>query len=153
LSEDNIIYNKLPEEEKIYIKNIHMKFYESFKNIKNIFYSDVNINKLEKYEYIKSIKNNSKEYKIQYMNHRDKYLEYENNYDYDEKSSINSLEANNLHKIDALLVRYVLELLDVITIHDCFGVRIKDVAKLMDVVNTYYQKYTSNDNYSIFILK
>ena len=70
----------------------------------------------------------------------------------DEKKSKNALEANNMHYLDSLLVKEILNNLDVITIHDCFGVRLCEIHVLFDLVNNYYKKYHKKESYGLHIL-
>lgn len=60
---------------------------------------------------------------------------------YDKKKTESALEANNMHYLDAKLVRYIIKKIDVMPIHDCFGVRLCDLHLLMDFGNKYYSSY------------
>ena len=95
----------------------------------------------------------SKEYKINYNKARDKYSE--NSYEINEdiKSTERAMEANNMHYLDALLVKEIMEFFDIISIHDCFGIRLCELHLVMDKVNEYYSKKIGKEKYGMYILK
>jgi hypothetical protein len=104
------------------------------------------------FQYLQISSINKVEYKIQYRGDRDKYVEVDIEYDYDHKSSITALEANNLHYLDSLLVKYLLDKHLIITIHDCYGITLDNIHNVIDDVNIYYNKYIDHE-YSLFIIK
>ena len=83
---------------------------------------------------------NKKEYKINYKKLREKYSV--NYYELieDTISTERSKEANNMHYLDALLVKEIIEFFDIISIHDCFGIRLCELHLVMDKINKYYSK-------------
>jgi hypothetical protein len=94
-----------------------------------------------------------KEYKINYNNLRDKYIEKLYYISEDIKSTERSMEANNMHYLDALLVKEILEFFDIISIHDCFGIRLCELHLVMDKINEYYSKKVGKKTYGMYILK
>jgi len=156
LLEDNINYWHLNNNEQQYLMNLHRTFYNNVKkHITNELYeySEMNIDNLINFEYTKKTLISSKEYKINYKTHRDKYTYNEYAISYDDKSSKISLEANNMHYLDALLVKNILIKYNVITIHDCFCIQIYDLHNVIDSINEYYSNYIGNNKYSIHIIK
>ena len=71
---------------------------------------------------------------------------------YDEAATKQAAEANNMHFLDAELVKHVLSKLDVVTVHDCFGVRLCELHLLMDEINDYYSQRIGEKTYSPFII-
>lgn len=149
LNKLNIKYNNTE------IIQIHKNFYHKIKKDLKIFlyvngenYRDSMIY----FQYLKPLSVNEIEYKIQYRGDRDKYTRIEVEYDYDHESSDSALEANNLHYLDSLLVKYLLDRHLLITIHDCYGISLDNIHNVIDDVNTYYNKYIEHD-YSLFIIK
>lgn len=141
-------YENLDLETKEKIKEKHIKFYNDLKNnIKDLFYinNSDKCNRLKKFPYYKFTLYHREEYKINYKNDRDKYVDEVYLVDYDEKGTLQALEANNMHDLDAKLVRYVLEEMDAICIHDCFGVRLCEVHLLMDNINRFYREKIFRD--------
>lgn len=152
LREDGIDYNKLPESEKLEIKRIHKKFYSDVKNrIKNEFYEKESLN-LMSFQYTKWLVVKIDEYKVNYKQGRDKYTNTLFMLDNDDKATERALEANNMHYLDAQLVKHIVTLFEVITIHDCFGVRLGELHLVMDEVNNYYSEIIKKKTYCIHIL-
>lgn len=155
LRNSNIEYKEFSELEKENLKKMHLDFYKKINSedfLKIFFLTKENNNTFE-FKYNKWEIINQKEYKINYKNFRDKYIDIEYKITEDKEKTKLAFYANNLHYYDAELVREILKNLEVISIHDCFGVRLCELHILMDVVNNYYSKYHKSDNYSIFILK
>jgi hypothetical protein len=71
----------------------------------------------------------------------------------DKIASERAQEANNMHYLDAQLVKDMLQKFDLITVHDCFGVRLSELHLLMDEINVYYSNKIKLKTYSIHILK
>jgi hypothetical protein len=107
---------------------------------------------MQQFEYYKWIIVSNTEYKINYKNKREKYTHTIKMGIKDEKKSSSALEANNMHYLDALLVQHISKQIDVICIHDCFGVRLSELHVLMDITNKYYNTYTGIDSYGLHIL-
>jgi hypothetical protein len=63
------------------------------------------------------------------------------------------MEANNMHYLDAKLVKKVIENFDILPIHDCFGVRLSELHLVVDEINEYYSKIIGKKIYSIHIIK
>jgi hypothetical protein len=82
----------------------------------------------------------TKEYKVNYKKHRDKYRTITYKIEKDSKSTLRAQEANNMHFLDAQLVRHILKRFDVICIHDCFGMRLCELHLVMDEINNYYSE-------------
>jgi len=70
----------------------------------------------------------------------------------DEKATQRALEANNMHYLDAKLVKYIIREFDIISVHDCFGIRLCELHLIMDKINKYYSKQTNQKTYSIHII-
>jgi hypothetical protein len=134
---------------------MHKKFYDNIKiQLQSEFYNN-NIVPAYKDEYVHYMNTEiiaSREYKINYGGEREKYYDHIYLLTEDKKTTERAREANSMHFLDAQLVRYVLENIEVLTIHDCFGVRLCELHKLIDIVNTYYSKEIGKETYSIFIL-
>lgn len=94
-----------------------------------------------------------KEYKINYRKLRDKYTNITYLSEYDLQSTNTSLEANNMHYLDAKLVKSLLNKYEILTIHDCFGIRLCELHKIMDSVNEYYSNILKFKTYSIHVIK
>jgi hypothetical protein len=73
--------------------------------------------------------------------------------DDDDETSRRALQANNMHYRDAELVRYLVKRHDIISIHDCFGVRLCDLHLLIDDINLYYSSKIGMKTYCMHILK
>ena len=152
LRKDGIEYTDFNEDEKKEIRELHRCFYNKIKKeIKNEFYKNNN-KKLKMFKYRKLIISKQKEYKITYKKIRDKYVDIEYKFTDDKKSTKRALEANNMHFLDARLVKYILKKFDVLTVHDCFGIRLCELHLLMDKINKYYEKFVGIRTYSIHIL-
>jgi hypothetical protein len=96
---------------------------------------------------------NRKEYKINFEKKRDKYIDTTYILIEDEKASKTALEANNMHYLDATLIKHILEDLEIIPIHDCFGIRLCELHLLVDKINKYYSNKIGKDTYSIHVIK
>ena len=86
------------------------------------------------------------------MNERDKYVDVEYSITRDLRKSTIAREANNLHYLDAALVAEILEKFEILTIHDCFGVRLCELHLFMDNVNRYYSDKIGKETYSIHVV-
>ena len=104
------------------------------------------------FKYKKLIISKQKKYKVTYKTIRDKYVDVEYKFINDKKSTKRALEANNMHFLDACLVKHILKKFDVLTMHDCFGIRLCELHLLMDKINKYYEKFIGIQTYSIYIL-
>lgn len=151
LRSDDILYWEMCDKERIRIKKIHEKFYNDVKyNIKDHFYqNNVIINDKDeiRFKYNKWIAISKNEYKINYDNKRDKYSNMWYLQVYDEKKTITANEANNMHYLDGWLVRYIISTVEVIPIHDCFGVRLCELHIMMDAVNNHYSNVIQIQDY------
>jgi hypothetical protein len=58
-----------------------------------------------------------------------------------------------MHYLDALLVKEIMKYFDLIAIHDCFGIRLCELHKVIDKINEYYSNKIGKDTYSINIIK
>jgi hypothetical protein len=153
LEDDEIFYKKMCKEDQIYIKNMHEKFYWKVKNeIKKEFFIDNEPN-LKDFKYNEWLIIDKKEYKINYKKLRDKYINVTYKIIEDIKSTERGKEANNMHYLDAMLVKYVIEFFDIIAIHDCFGIRLCELHLVMDKINEYYSNKIGEETYSIYIIK
>jgi len=125
LRKDNIEYNTLNKEEQDQIKQAHHEFYINIKTkLKNEFYENsINCNMIP-FSYSKISIDKIKEYKINYKKQRDKYTSITYLSEYDCQATNTSLEANNMHYLDAKLVKFLLNKYEILTIHDCFGIRL-----------------------------
>jgi hypothetical protein len=153
LEQNGIIYKEMSEERKEYIKNMHRSFYYEVKsNIKNEFFVNNEADLIE-FKYKEWKLSNKKEYKINYKKLREKYSV--NYYELieDTISTERSKEANNMHYLDALLVKEIIEFFDIISIHDCFGIRLCELHLVMDKINKYYSEKVDMDTYNIHIIK
>jgi len=154
LRKNGIEYRDMSNADKEVYKQIHKNFYDSIKKyIKKEFYKNDNTDKLVIFKYNKWIIVNKKDYKINYNNLRDKYTDILYMHDYDEKNTLRALEANNMHLLDAQLVKHVLKKFDVVSIHDCFGIRLSELHLVMDYINKYYSDIIGETTYSINILR
>jgi len=153
LEDDEIFYKKMCKEDQIYIKNMHEKFYWKVKNeIKKEFFIDNKPN-LKDFKYNEWLIIDKKEYKINYKKLRDKYINVTYKIIEDIKSTERGKEANNMHYLDAMLVKYVIEFFDIIAIHDCFGIRLCELHLVMDKINEYYSNKIGEETYGMYILK
>lgn len=152
LRKDNIEYKEFSKEKKEKIKKIHHEFYLNVKNdIKNEFYEN-KLKNLKIFNYNKWIIVNNKEYKINYNKKRDKYTNTLYMLTHDEKKTQKALEANNMHYLDAELVKEILSKFEIIPIHDCFGIRLNELHLVIDIINKYYSIKIGKETYSIHIL-
>ncbi len=138
--------------DKCEMKNIHQNFYNNIeKNLKNEFYLNKQ-NTLKEFKYYEWVVTEKKEYKVNYKKKRDKYVFKVYDLKEDTKTSQRGLEANNMHYLDAKLVKYILNDFEVITIHDCFGIRLCELHLVMDKINEYYSKKINYSTYSIHVI-
>jgi hypothetical protein len=153
IREDGIEYSSLSEEDKNNIKSMHKKFYDNIKeNVKKEFFEGDDANFIEfKYNEWKIIK--KREYKVTYKKLRDKYTELIYDINEDIYSTIKAREANNMHYLDAKLVKKIIETFDIIPIHDCFGMRLCELHLVIDEINKYYSKIVGKETYNIHIIK
>ena len=70
----------------------------------------------------------------------------------DEKAAERASEANNMHYLDAKLVKHLIEKFELITIHDCFGIRLCELHLLIDEVNRYYSGYVGEKTYNMHVI-
>ena len=153
IREDGIEYKDLDEFEKERIKKVHKKFYEEIKNkVKEEFYTNKSAN-FVKFRYNKWEISNRLEYKVTYKKLRDKYSDITYDIVEDKEGTLRSMEANNMHYLDAKLVKKVIENFDILPIHDCFGVRLSELHLVVDEINEYYSKIIGKKIYSIHIIK
>lgn len=153
LREDGIEYNLLDIYEKNRIKNLHKKFYDDMKNnMKKEFFKN-NEGKFIDFKYDEWKIRDKKDYKITYKKLRDKYSDIVYNIIEDKEGSFRAREANNMHYLDAKLVKKIFESFDIIAIHDCFGIRLCELHLVIDNINLYYSKIIGKNTYSIHIIK
>jgi len=154
LENDKFGYFSLTKDEQKKINNTHNKFYEDVKScIENEFFENKKSeNQLKPFIYYKIIKKIVKEFKVTLWNKRDKYTIVDIEKKLDEKTTRKSLKANNMHYLDSSLIRYLSKKLELLTIHDEFGVRLCELHLLMDEINFYYSKNIGEDTYSIHII-
>ena len=60
--------------------------------------------------------------------------------------------ANIIQASDAELCRYLINELNILTVHDSFAINLFNVHKLMDKTNDYFNFKLNTTNYSIFII-
>jgi hypothetical protein len=131
-----------------------LKFYLDIKNkIKAEFYEAENPTELRFFPYSKYSIDKIREYKVNYKKLRDKYADITYVGEYDPKSTHTALEANNMHYLDAELVKYLMHKYEILTIHDCFGIRLCELHLVMDSINDYYSDIIKKPTYSIHIIK
>jgi hypothetical protein len=148
LKKDNIY----DESKKEIIKLAHQEFYKNVKNnLKEEFYKN-HKGELKIFKYNKWVIINKKEYKINYKKNRDKYVDIEYSISPDDKATERALEANNMHYLDAKLVSFIIKKFDVLTVHDCFGIRLCELHLVMDSINEYYSRAVGRYTYSIHII-
>lgn len=153
IREDGIEYKDLNEFEKERIKGVHRKFYEEIKNkVKEEFYTNKSAN-FVKFRYNRWEISNRLEYKVTYKKLRDKYSDVTYDIVEDKEGTLRSMEANNMHYLDAKLVKKVIENFDILPIHDCFGIRLSELHLVVDEINEYYSKIIGKKIYSIHIIK
>jgi len=150
LKEDGIECTK---EEWSKLKKIHSNFYDKIKNnVKNEFYNSTESDFKNFFTYVEWIVVRNYEYKINFQKSRDKYTSTLFLLKEDLNATNTASEANNMHYLDSQLVKHVLNLYEVITIHDCFGIRLCELHLVMDEINSYYSKKIGFDTYSIHII-
>lgn len=153
MREDGIEYKDLDEFEKERIKALHKKFYEEIKNkVKEEFYINKSAN-FVKFKYNRWKISNRLEYKITYKKLRDKYSDVTYDIIEDKEGTLRSMEANNMHYLDAKLVKRMVENFDILPIHDCFGVRLSELHLVVDEINEYYSEIIGKKIYNIHIIK
>lgn len=150
LRKDGIEYTELSNKDEI--KEMHKNFYNKIKKEikKEFFIREKGELKLFKYNKWKIV--SIKDYKINYNKLRDKYRSTLYMVNEDSESTQKALEANNMHYLDAELVKHLLEKFDILTIHDCFGIRLCELHLLIDAINLYYSKIIGKSTYSIHII-
>lgn len=152
LRKDGIEYNNFSEDEQKRVKVMHKDFYDAVKNnIKDEFYKKENKN-LQIFKYSEWQIVSIDEYKINYNKARDKYTNTLYMLNDNIKSEQRALEANNMHYLDACLVKEILSEFEVITVHDCFGIRLCELHLVMDKLNAYYSEKIGKSTYSIHII-
>ena len=153
LREDDIEYNNLCDNEKNNLIDLHKKFYNNIKkNVKKEFFSNNNVDLVDfKYNEWKILQ--KKDYKITYKKLRDKYTDVIYDIIEDVDSSLRAKEANNMHYLDAKLIKMIMESFDILPIHDCFGIRLCELHLVMDEINAYYSKIIGENTYNIHIIK
>lgn len=57
-----------------------------------------------------------------------------------------------MHYLDAKLMRHVIDKIDILPIHDCFGVRLCELHILMDEVNKYYSEKVGFETYGLHVI-
>lgn len=148
----NIVYKNLTIDEQSEIRKMHDDFYDIIKNdLKGDLYLN-NVANLKVFQYNKWIVVNNNIYKINLKKNRDKYNDPLFVLIEDKKATERSAEANNMHYLDAQLVKHLMDKYMLLTIHDCFGVRLCELHLLMDSVNAYYSNYVGVSTYSVHIL-
>lgn len=152
IRKDGIEYLDFTEEKKNEIKLLHKNFYNDIKNkVKEEFFEN-KTGVLKKYTYDKWIIMSINEYKINYEKKRDKYRDIVYVLVDDLKTTETALEANNMQNLDGELVQYLLKKIEIITIHDCFGVRLSELHLLMDEINSYYSNIIGIKTYCTNII-
>lgn len=153
LREDGMEYKKMNEKEKRNLIEKHKKFYNIIKNkIKEEFFKNIECN-LKEFKYREWKVVSEKEYKINHKKLRDKYVDTLFMIIEDKESTERAKEANNMHYQDALLVKKIIEVFDIISVHDCFGIRLSELHLVMDFINKYYSEKLGKKTYSIHIIK
>lgn len=153
LRKDNIDYKKMNDEDKDKIKIIHKEmFFKMKNNLKEEFFIKKE-GKLIEFKYNEWVVVEKKEYKINFRKERDKYMNTTYVIIEDRKATERAMEANNMHYLDSMLVKKMMEEIEIIPIHDCFGVRLCELHLLMDNINKYYSKIIGKETYSIHIIK
>jgi hypothetical protein len=152
IGKDGHDYARLDTKEQDELKTIHKRFYDKIKhNIKEELYEKKE-ERLQVYRYKKWEVVSVEDYKINYRKARDKYRNTMYEVVDDEASTLRSLEANSMHHLDAKLVKAVLKKFDVLTIHDCFGIRLCELHMVMDEINNYYSEVVGRKTYSAHII-
>ena len=155
LREDGIDYYKMNDNDKKELLETHKNFYNSLKNeLKNEFYTNVSKDLMEHWDYLDWTVLTRKDVKITYKRKRDKYQEITYEKKKNEKASERAMEANNAHYLDAKVVRYQIKEHDLLTVHDCYGVRLCEMHLLIDNINKYFSSVIKleYETYSPFII-
>lgn len=63
-----------------------------------------------------------------------------------------ALNANIIQASDAELARYLINRLDIQSVHDSFAINLYDLHKIVDLTNLFFNTKLTSKNYSIFIL-
>lgn len=151
LKEDGIDLKTYDEEKRLSVREMHRTFYYNMKReVKLEFYENITAN-LKQYNYNDWIVEDKDEYKVNYKTHRDKYVKFKYTLVKNDKKTQTAIEANNMHFLDSQLVKTLISIIDIIPIHDCFGVRLCELHLLMDNGNRYYSKHVGRDTYSIHL--
>lgn len=155
LRKNGLEYNDLKEEDKKKIKKLHKEFYTEVKNnIKEEFFKKKNNEKMmENFEYVEWKIVTITEYKVNFNKLRDKYRDIVYMLINDKKTTLRALEANNMHYLDVKLVIYLIKHFEILTIHDCFGIRLCELHLMMDKINEYYSNKIGKKCYSIHVIK
>ena len=153
LREDGIEYRDFDEEEREKIKIMHKKFYNEIKNnVKKEFFGNNDVNFI-KFRYNEWKILSKRDYKINYKKLRDKYRDVIYDIVEDREATLRANEANNLHYLDAKLIKAIIESFDILPIHDCFGIRLSELHLVMDEINKYYSKIIGKKTYGLHIIK
>lgn len=155
LREDKIDYYKMNDNDKKDLLKTHRDFYNSLKNeLKNEFYTNVSKELMQKWDYFDFKILEKKEIKITYKNRRDKYLKIIYEKIINEKASERANEANNAHYLDSTLVKHQVTERELVSVHDCFGVRLCELHLLIDSLNKYFSNAINleHETYSPFII-
>lgn len=136
---DNNYFKELSELEK---KEVILEFDEFFKSVNNYLmvdmYNYINNDKFEKFEYVSFKLLSQEEYKINFLNSRHKYTNSIVVEKPNEKKFLTAETANNMHYLDSKLIHELHLNNNIISIHDCIGMNITSVHKIMDQYNNYY---------------
>lgn len=153
LREDGIEYKNFTESEKEEIKKLHREFYNEIKNnVKKEFFGDSNANFI-KFKYNEWRVLSKSDYKVTYKKLRDKYRDIIYDIVEDSEATLRANEANNMHYLDARLIKTIIESFDILPIHDCFGIRLSELHLVMDEINKYYSKIVGVETYGLHIIK
>lgn len=153
LREDGIEYTRFGEDEKDEIKKLHRNFYDEIKNnVKKEFFKN-NSGNFIKFKYNEWKILDKREYKVTYKKLRDKYSEIIYDILEDEEGASRAMEANNMHYLDAKLIKAIIKSFDILPIHDCFGIRLSELHLVMDEINKYYSKIINKEIYGLHIIK
>lgn len=153
LKKDNIDYKNMSTEEKNEIRTLHKNFYNKIKtNIKKEFYLNETSNNLIIFKYNKWITVSKKDYKVTFEKNRDKYTDTVFMLIEDQKATERAQEANNMHRLDSMLVKRLLEKYEILPIHDCFGIKLSEIHLIMDEINNYYSEVINKNTYSIHVI-
>jgi hypothetical protein len=92
------------------------------------------------------------EYKVNYKKYRDKYTDSLYMITEDKEASQRAMEANNMHYLDAALVKHMIQKFEILTVHDCFGIRLCELHLVMDEINNYYSNIINRPTYCIHVI-